>query len=107
MERNESATILMFGSLYAQRQASGLASTLVLPIAATGKRAVDIAEDLGLPLAAIGGIYCNHQPASLERVIRPGDRVAFMPSSIPGPHHGLQGLPILEGEFDLPKSALG
>jgi len=107
MERNDHATILMFGSLYTFRQENGLAPTLELPIAAEGKRAIDIAEDLGLPLAAIGSVYCNHRPASLQRLIHPGDRIAFIPHSVFGPHSGPQGFPLLDGGMDFPKAAQG
>ncbi len=108
MEGNKHATVLMFGSLYALRQAGGLAPTIELPLAAAGKRAIDIAEDLGLPLDTIGSIYCNHQSASLKRVIRPGDRIAFIPYSVPGPHNIPLGFPHLdEGESAFPKAALG
>ena len=107
MERKEYATVLMFGSLFSFRQARGLSPTLELPLPAEGRRALDIAGDLGLPLASIGAIYCNHRPASLQRLILPGDRVAFVPKSIPGPHYGPQGFPILDNDEALPKAAQG
>jgi molybdopterin converting factor small subunit len=107
MEQRDRATILMFGSLYTFRSELGLAPTLEVPLSTAGKRAVDIAEDLGLPLASIGCIYCNHRPASLDRQIKPGDRVAFLPWSSPGPHNGPQGFPGLADAPELPKVALG
>jgi hypothetical protein len=107
MERKENVTILMFGSLCSFQQERGLSPTLELPLPPEGKRALDIAGDLGLPLDSIGAIYCNHRPSDLRRLIRPGDRIAFVPKSIPGPHHGPQGFPILDSEEALPKVARG
>jgi len=107
MERKESVTILMFGSLYSFQQARGLSPTLELTLPQEGKRALDIAGDLGLPLPSIGAIYCNHRPAGLQQLIRPGDRIAFIPRSIPGPHNGPQGFPILDCDEALPKVARG
>jgi hypothetical protein len=107
MEGKEHVTILMFGSLYSFRQDRGLSPTLELPLPPEGKRALDIAGDLGLPLDSIGAIYCNHRPADLQRLIRPGDRIAFVPKSIPGPHNGPQGFPVLDCDEALPKVARG
>ena len=69
MERKEHVTILMFGSLYRFRQDRGLAPTLELPLPPEGRRALDIAGDLGLPLDSIGAIYCNHRPAGLQQLL--------------------------------------
>jgi len=107
MERKEHVTILMFGSLYSFRQERGLSTTLELPMPPEGMRALDIAGDLGLPLDSIGAIYCNHRPDSLQRLIQPGDRIAFVPRSIPGPHNGPLGFPILESDEALPRVARG
>jgi hypothetical protein len=107
MERKEHVTILMFGSLLSFRQERGLSPTLELSLPAGGKRALDIAADLGLPLDSIGAIYCNHRPADLKRLIQPGDRIAFVPKSVPGPQNGPLGFPILECDETLPKVSQG
>jgi hypothetical protein len=95
MEKKENVTILMFGALCRFRQERGLSTTLELSVPPEGRRALDIAGSLGLPLESIGVIYYNHRPASLQQLVQPGDRVAFVPKSVPGPHQGLQGFPIL------------
>lgn len=107
MERKEEATILMFGSLYGFRRQRGLSPTLRLPLPPAGKPALDIAGELGLPLGALGAIYCNHRPAGLQHLVRPGDRVAFVPKSIPGPHNGPQGFPVLDSETPFKQVAGG
>lgn len=107
MERKEHATILMFGSLYSFRQQKGLSPMLELPLPPEGKRAMDIARELGLPLDSLGAVYCNHLPASLQQLIRQGDRIAFVPRSVPGPHNGPLGFPTLESDEVQPKVALG
>ncbi|HXV19606.1 MAG TPA: MoaD/ThiS family protein [Desulfuromonadales bacterium] len=107
MEGKGLVTILMFGSLYSFRQERGLAPALELPLPPGGKRALDIAGELGLPLDAIGAIYCNHRPAGLQRLIHPGDRIAFVPKSIPGPHNGPLGFPILDSDEALRQVARG
>jgi hypothetical protein len=107
MERKEHATILMFGSFYSFREMKGLSPELELPLPPEGKQALDIARELGLPLDSIGVIYCNHRPAGLQRLIQRGDRIAFVPRSIPGPHNGPLGFPSLESDEALPKVAQG
>lgn len=105
MERKAEIEILMFGSLHAYQKERGLPSTFELPLASAGKRAIEIAGDLGLPLKTIGAIYCNHRPENLQKLIRPGDRVAFIPKSVFGPHQGLPGFPVLASDRSFHKVA--
>jgi len=107
MERKETVTVLLFGSLYTFQQERGQSPNLELPLPPGGKRALDIARDLGLPFDSIGAIYCNHRPAGLKLNIRPGDRIAFVPRSIPGPHNGPLGFPCLDYGVAPPKVAQG
>lgn len=96
MTSTDPVTILMFGDFYKLQRERGLPTTTELQLNSVGKRALEIAGELALPIDAIGCIYCNHRPAGLLKMIRPGDRVAFVPRSIPGPHNCLQGLPFLD-----------
>jgi len=105
MERKEQVTVLMFGSLHAFQRERGLPSTLEMSLAANGKRAIEIAGDLGLPIDTIGAIYCNRRPATLLTLVRPGDRVAFIPRSVHGPHNGLKGFPALDTDHVFHKVA--
>ena len=51
-----------------------------------------IATRLDLPHDLIEGVFCNHTVYGLDHVIRPGDRIAFVPYGTPGPHRFTLGL---------------
>lgn len=95
MDQHHTASVRMFGIFHTLRQERGLAPGLNLPLPAVGHTALEIARQLDLPLEMVGAVYCNHTPASLGRVIRPGDRIAFVPKGVPGPHKCLQGFPLV------------
>lgn len=103
MDGKENVTVTMFGALQRFRTERGLSPDLEVLLPSEGRTALDIAADLGLPLDSIGAIYCNHRPAGPHRLIRPGDRIAFVPKSIPGPHRGLQGFPLFDRDGALPE----
>lgn len=84
--------VRFFGSLHAMRSEAGLPTTTVVDVPATGVHARDLARDLGLPLDAIEGVFCNGDVFGLSHVLRPGDRVAFVPYGTPGPHRYFLGL---------------
>ena len=93
MHTKKSTRVLMFGSLHSLRRERGLTTSLEIFLSPEGRQARDIARDLHLPVDTIGCIYRNHLPADLNQVVRPGDRIAFVPKSIPGPHKGLSPWP--------------
>jgi hypothetical protein len=95
MEQQQTATIRMFGIFHTLRRERGLAPAVEFPLTRAGAPARAIARELNLPLEMIGGVYCNHAPADLQLIIRPGDRIAFVPRGVPGPHRCLQGFPPL------------
>lgn len=102
MEQRHTATVRMFGIFHTLRQERGLAPGVDHPLARGGTTALEIARQLDLPLEMVGGVYCNHSPAGLGRIIRPGDRIAFVPKGVPGPHQCLQGFPrVSQPEQDL------
>lgn len=68
-----------------------MASAIEVDIPSQGCAACDLARELELPLERIDAVFVNHLAYGLEHVIQPGDRVAFVPTGIPGPHHGLSG----------------
>lgn len=107
MERKETVTVLMFGTLHRMRRQKGLPAALNMPIPAQGIRAAEIARELGLPGEALGIIYHNHRPAGLQQLIRPGDRLAFVPKSSLGPHNGPLGFPLFCGAAEPAKVAAG
>lgn len=93
MHTKKSTKVLMFGSLHRLRRERGLTPALEIFLSPEGRQARDIACDLHLPVDTIGCIYRNHLPADLDQVVIPGDRIAFVPKSIPGPHKGLNPWP--------------
>jgi molybdopterin converting factor small subunit len=46
----------------------------------------DLAEKLAIPVDEIEVIFVNGFVQALDYVIRPGDRVAFLPPGCPGPY---------------------
>lgn len=94
MDQQQPVTVRMFGIFHTLRQERGLAPAVELALPRGGQTALELARGLNLPLEMLGGVYCNHTPASLGRIIRPGDRIAFVPKGVPGPHQGLQGFPL-------------
>jgi len=94
--KDQSTKVLMFGTLYTLQKARGLSPSIEISLRPEGRKAGEIAGDLNLPVELIGGIYCNHLASDLNQVVRPGDRLAFVPRSVPGPHRCFFGFPTLE-----------
>jgi hypothetical protein len=84
--------IRMFGKLREIRSLAGAPTSLEYFVSAEGVPAAEIAEALGLPFDQIEGVFCNHVVCPLEKVIRPGDDIAFVPYGTPGPHRFALGL---------------
>lgn len=92
MDENRSVTVRMFGLLYSARRAAGLPTTVDLEVPAEGITAREVAVNLDLDLAVIEGVFVNRTVYDLEHLVRPGDRVAFVPQGTPGPHRFFLGL---------------
>lgn len=90
MEAN--TTIRMFGALHTVRKNRGLESTVDVAIPREGRIAKELADDLDLPIDKVEAVFINHKVYGLEHIIHPGDRVAFVPTGIPGPHRFLLGI---------------
>jgi len=84
--------VRVFGMLAALRSERGAPHKLDLEIAHDGESAAEIATRLELPHDLIEGVFCNHTVYGLDHVIRPGDRIAFVPYGTPGPHRFTLGL---------------
>jgi len=85
-------TVRMFGVLCTLRKERGLPAETEIDVPAEGIPAREIAVALELPVERIEGIFCNHTVYGLGHVIRPGDRLAFVPFGTPGPHRYSLGL---------------
>jgi len=84
--------VRMFGSLYTYRKKRGLSASVELSLAPEGKSALQIARDLELPIDEIEAVFCNNTVYSLDHLIMPGDRIAFVPQGTPGPHRFCLGI---------------
>ena len=82
-------TVRMFGALHDFRRGLGLEPVAELEIPPEGRSALEVARELDLPLDKIEAVFINHRAQGLEETIRPGDRVAFIPTGVPGPHRFL------------------
>lgn len=85
-------TVRMFGALHTIRRERGLQSTTEVHIPDEGCAAYDLAGQLDLPLEKIEAVFVNHKVYSLDQRIQAGDRVAFVPTGIPGPSRFLLGI---------------
>jgi molybdopterin converting factor small subunit len=88
----QSTTVRMFGALHTIRRERGLEPTTEVCIPAGGCAARDLACELDLPLEKIEAVFVNHKAYDLDHVIQQGDRVAFVPTGVPGPHRFLLGI---------------
>lgn len=107
MKQQQTASVYMFGIFHTLRRERGLSPAVDMPLAQAGRPALELARELNLPLEMVGAVYCNHAPTSLARVIRPGDRIAFIPLGVPGPHKCLQGFPALNSRDEPPTMPQG
>ena len=84
MSAESNTTVRMFGALHAYRTERGLPSTIGVNIPPEGCTACELAGELDLPMDKIEAVFVNHQAYSLDHAVHPGDRVAFVPTGIPG-----------------------
>jgi len=99
MDDTRAVTVHMIAMLDGYRRDRGLPTTLSLELPAVPCTAEDIARRLDLPLDRIEGIFLNHRSAGLDAVVRPGDRVAFVPLGTPASHPAFFGAFITRGEY--------
>jgi len=92
MSESAPVQVRMFGMLAALRAEREAPASLEIVVPDEGTTAEAIAADLELPAEFIEGVFCNHTVYGLDHVIRPGDRIAFVPYGTPGPHRFCLGL---------------
>lgn len=92
MTRPLTTTVRMFGALHTIRKGRGLASIAEVLLPAGGRTARDIALELDLPLDKIEGVFVNGLVYDIDHRLLPGDRVAFVPTGVPGPHRFMLGV---------------
>jgi hypothetical protein len=92
MSTQTNTTVRMFGALHTFRRDRGLQSTTEVYIPPGGCAACDLAADLDLPMEKIEAVFVNNRAHGLDYPIQGGDRVAFVPTGIPGPERVLLGI---------------
>jgi hypothetical protein len=92
LEKTCPATVLLFGKLHTLCMGRGLPATIELELPEEGKSAEEILEGLCLPAGEVEGVFINHKVHSLDHLVLPGDRIAFVPRGTPGPHRYTLGL---------------
>lgn len=92
MDNPANTRIRMFGNLYTLRKKRGLPTVAEIWLPPEGRRASEVAEELDLPLSRIEGVFCNHTAYSLDKILKPGDEIAFIPTGVPGPHRYMLGI---------------
>ena len=95
-------TVRLFGSLHTLYRERGLPTTVTTEVPADGIPGRDLAVSLDLPLDMIEGVFCNRVVHGIDHLIRPGDRVAFVPKGTPGPHRFFLGLYAAGKDSDAP-----
>ena len=92
MSRSSLVQVRIFGLLAQARRERNEPTTLEIEVPEHAMTAEQIALALDLPPELIEGTFCNHTVYGLDHVIRPGDRIAFVPYGTPGPHRFTLGL---------------
>ena len=92
MHAQSTATMRFFGCLHTLRRERGLSSEAEVPLPADGLTGEELARALELPLEMVEAVVVNRKVYGLEHRVRPGDRVAFVPRGIPGPHRFTLGI---------------
>jgi len=90
MSDTNHVTVRLFSSLRALYPQRG--DTFTYDVPAEGMIARDIATDLGIDPKHIEGVFVNHKVHGVGYTVHPGDRIAFVPYDIPGPHRVYLGL---------------
>lgn len=93
MTGSSTVKVRMLAFLHTLRRERGLPPTLDVAVPAEGMSARLLAERLGLPEDAVEGAFHNHVLVTLDAVVRPGDRIAFLPHGTPATHPAFFGPP--------------
>lgn len=85
-------SVRVLGALYTHCKERGQPVELEVSLPPGGRPALEVAKDLGLPLEKVEAVFCNRLIQDLDHVLKPGDRVVFVPRGTPGPHRFTLGI---------------
>lgn len=91
MHETSKVTVRAIAFLDAYCKEHGLPSTQSVEVPQAGIPADALAESIGLPVERIEGIFHNCSPSGLDALVKPGDRVAFVPYGTPASHSAFFG----------------
>lgn len=91
MHETASVTVRTIAFLDTFQKERGRPSTLRVVVPPGGTTAHDLATSLELPIERIEGVFLNKTVAGLDALVRPGDRVAFVPFGTPASHPAFFG----------------
>lgn len=77
--------------LHTFQQEHGRPASFDFEVPAGGLTAVELAERIGLPTEHVEGLFLNNTISGLDAIVRPGDRVAFVPLGTPASHPSFFG----------------
>ena len=86
------AHVKMFGVLHTFRKEQGLPSEAEVEVPDSGITAKSLAENIGLPLDMIEGVFLEYKVHPLSIMVNPGDSIAYASRGIPGPHRFTLGI---------------
>lgn len=88
---NAEVHVRMLAFLHAFQRERGEPASMYVSIPDEGLSGRDLALAIGLPLESIEGLFLNAKISDLGAVVRPGDRVAFVPYGTPASHPAFFG----------------
>jgi len=86
-----SVNVRALAFLHDVRRSRGESPFVEIEVPAEGMSAYDIADRLGLPLELVNGAFVNGFLYDGDVIVRPGDRVALMPTGTPAYHPAFFG----------------
>lgn len=84
--------VKLFGRLHTIAGERGMPVELDVEIPEEGMTAASILALLKLPAEVVEGVFINHKVYPVSHIVTRGDRIAFVPKGIPGPHRFTLGL---------------
>ncbi len=97
MSPETTAHVRMLASLHTLQREVGRPTTLDIEVPAAGITALSLAEEIGLPAEMVEGLFLNNCVAGTDAVVKPGDRVAFVPPGTPASHPSFFGRFVTRG----------
>lgn len=85
------ASVKMLGTLHGACRNRGLPTHATVDVPTEGVRALDLARSLGAPTDLVESLFLNGGLVGPGAIVRPGDRVAFVPYGTPATHPAFFG----------------